>query len=218
MSNDSLGWRWSQWICVILIGFGLIMQIFFLPETIYVRKTENMINHPTVDPSSKVSLWSRYGINIPKHAPDHQHSFYFLSTRPFVMFRYYVVLLTSFWFGVAYMLHVGITAEIPLIFEAAPYYFSVLDVGLASFSGLIGALLGEAYAGPAVDFIAQRALKQGKEWSPEMRLKAIWPALIAAPGGLIMFGVSIQFGGGWITPLIGQGIYIFGIEIATTVM
>jgi hypothetical protein len=33
-----------------------------------------------------------------------------------------------------------------------------------------------------------------------------------------MFGVSIQFGSSWVTPLVGQGIYIFGVEIATTVM
>ena len=126
-------------------------------------------------------------------------------------------MLSAFWFGVAYMMHVGITAEIPLIFEAR-YNFSVLDIGLSGFSGLIGALLGEAYAGPSLDLIAKRAMKQRREWRPEYRLKAIWPALIAVPGSLIMFGTSIQFGKAWITPLIGQAVYIFGIEIATTVM
>jgi hypothetical protein len=142
----------------------------------------------------------------------------YLFTRPFVMFTYPAVFLASFWFGITYMLHVGITAEIPLIFEAEPYNFSVLGVGLTAFSGLIGALIGEAYAGPAIDLIARRCLRQGKEWRPEMRFKAIWPALVSAPLGLLMFGVSIQFGSSWVTPLVGQGIYIFGVEIATTVM
>lgn len=134
------------------------------------------------------------------------------------MFKFPVVVLASLWFGVAYMMHVGLTSQIPLIFEPAPYNFTVLDVGLSAFSGLIGALIGEAYAGPAIDLIAKRALKQETEWKPEMRLKAIWPALVTAPAGLIMFGVSIQFGKSWVTPLVGQGIYIFGIEIGTTVM
>jgi hypothetical protein len=213
IDNKSLGWRWSQWISLIFMGAGLLAQIFFVPETIYIRDSAFSSGTPT-----KATLWSRYGIHIPKREGDKKHSFTFIATRPFVMFKFPAVTLASFWFGVAYMMHVGITAEIPLIFEPAPYNFSVLDVGLSAFSGLIGALIGEAYAGPAIDFIAKRALKQGKEWRPEMRLNAIWPALVAAPAGLLMFGVSIQFGKSWVTPLVGQGIYIFGIEIGTTVM
>ncbi len=190
------------------------MQIVFLPETIYVR---DQIRANPID-RSQPSLWARYGIRIPKRHPDKRHTFSYLFTRPFIMCTYPAVFLASFWFGVTYMLHVGITAEIPLIFEAAPYNFSVLGVGLTAFSGLIGALIGEAYAGPAIDLIARRHLRQGKEWRPEMRFRAIWPALVSAPGGLLMFGVSIQFGSSWVTPLVGQGIYIFGVEIATTVM
>jgi hypothetical protein len=190
----------------------------FVPETIYIRNNAR----PTVNASTgaqiKPTFWSRYGVHIPKREADNQHSFMFVATRPFVMFKYPVVVLASFWFGITYMLHVGITAEIPLIFEAPPYNFSVLDVGLSAFSGLIGALCGEAYAGPFIDFIAKRCLERGEKWRPEMRMKAIWPALFAAPLGLLMFGVSIQFGKIWAVPLVGQGLYIFGIEIATTVM
>jgi hypothetical protein len=196
---------------------GFIMQIFFLPETIYIRDTRA---HPaTISTSTpgKPTFWDRYGIHIPKRSEEKQHSFLFIATRPFVLFKYPAVILSAFWFGIAYMMHVGITAVIPLIFEAQ-YNFSVLGIGLSGFSGLIGALLGEAYAGPSLDLIAKRALKQGREWRPEYRLKAIWPALVTVPAGLIMFGTSIQFGKAWITPLIGQAVYIFGIEIATTVM
>jgi hypothetical protein len=134
------------------------------------------------------------------------------------MFRFPAVLLSSFWFGVAYMMHVGITAEIPLIFSPAPFNFTELDVGLSAFSGLIGALVGEAFAGPMLDLIAKRNLKRGLPWRPELRLKAIWPALVAVPVGLMMFGVSIQFAKSWAPALVGQAIYIFGIEIATTVV
>jgi hypothetical protein len=199
------------------MGAGFIMQIFFLPETIYIRETGA---HPATISTSmpgKSTFWDRYGIHIPKRSEEKQHSFLFIATLPFVLFKYPAVMLSAFWFGIAYMMHVGITAEIPLIFEAQ-YNFSVLGIGLSGFSGLIGAVLGEAYVGPSLDLIAKRAMKQGREWRPEYRLKAIWPALIAVPAGLIMFGTSIQFGKAWITPLIGQAVYIFGIEVATTVM
>lgn len=212
INGKSLGWQWSQWICLILIGIGFPAQLLFVPETIYIR---NGINDFQI---RGTGLWARYGVHIPKRSAEKQHSFIFIATRPFVMLKYPVVILASWWFGVTYMMHVGITAEIPLLFEAAPYNFSVLEVGLTAFSGLIGALIGEAYAGPAIDFIAKRALKHGKDWRPEMRLQAIWPALVMAPAGLIMFGISIQFRIHWISALTGQGFYIFGIEIATTVM
>lgn len=199
------------------MGAGFIMQIFFLPETLYIRETRA---HPTIICTSapeKPTLWDRYGVHIPKRSEEKQHSFSFIATRPFVLFKFPAVMLSALWFGVAYMMHVGITAEIPLIF-AEQYDFTVLDIGLSGFSGLIGALVGEAYAGPSLDLIAKRAMKQGLEWRPEYRLKAIWPALFAVPAGLVMFGTSIQFGKAWITPLVGQAVYIFGIEVATTVM
>jgi hypothetical protein len=198
------------------------MQIFFLPETIYIREARpNSASMTAQGPSfvpkpGESTLWARYGIHIPKRR-EKQHSFLFIATRPFVLFKFPAVILSAFWFGITYMMHVGITAEIPLVFEEQ-YNFSVLDVGLTGFSGLIGALLGEAYAGPSLDVIAKRTMKHGQEWRPEYRLQAIWPALVAVPAGLIMFGTSIQFGHAWITPLVGQGIYIFGIEVGTTVM
>lgn len=191
------------------------MQVFFLPETIYIREAANA--NTSVTEIKKPTLWAQYGIHIPKRREENKHSFFFIATRPIILCKYPAVMLSAFWFGIAYMMHVGITAEIPLVFEA-DYNFSVLDVGLTGFSGLIGALVGEAYAGPALDFIVKHTMKQDREWQPEYRLQAIWPALITVPGGLVMFGASLQFGNAWITPLVGQAVYIFGIEIATTVV
>ncbi|KAH8671513.1 major facilitator superfamily domain-containing protein [Xylariales sp. PMI_506] len=222
LNNPHLSWRWTEWIPLILMGAGLIAQIFFLPETIYIRNRPataavTVVGSSVVPPSAP-TFWGRYGVHIPKRHQDAQHSFWFVFTRPFVMFRFPAVVLAAFWFGVAYMMHVGITAEIPLIFEPAPYNFSQLDVGLSAFSGLIGALVGEVFAGPMLDAIAKRNLRRELPWKPELRLQAIWPALIAVPVGLMMFGVSIQFAASWVPALVGQGIYIFGIEIATTVV
>jgi hypothetical protein len=220
LHNKSLGWRWTLWIPLFLMCAGLVMQIFYLPETIYIRNREGAPTVASSDspPPAKPTLWGLYGVHIPKRHPDAKHSFWFIFTRPFVMFRFPAVLLSSFWFGVAYMMHVGITSGIPLIFSPPPFNFSELDVGLSAFSGLIGALIGEAFAGPMLDVIAKRNLKRGLPWKPELRLKAIWPALVTVPLGLMMFGVSIQFAQTWVPALVGQGIYIFGIEIATTVM
>lgn len=215
MDNSNLGWRASQWIPLILMGAGFVGQIFLLPETMYDREAATRIEHGTS--LARPSLWKLYGVSIPKHSTGSRHSFMFLATRPFALLGYPVVLLSSFWFGIVYTMIVGIFSEIPLLFEPR-FGFSQLDVGLASIAGLIGALLGEALAGPSINFFAKRGLKEGKQWQPEYTLYAIWPAVVAIPGGLIMFGTSIQFGRSWVTPLVGMAIYIFGIEVGMTVM
>jgi hypothetical protein len=122
------------------------------------------------------------------------------------MFLYPAVLLPCAWFGVAYMLHVGITSNISLIFESKPFNFTIIQAGLTFFSGLIGAFTGELFAGPVVDYLAKRALKTGKTWVPELRFRAIWLALFMMPVGLIVFGTTIQFEKKWILPLVGNSI------------
>lgn len=147
---------------------------------------------------------TRWGFRIPKR--KNQHSFLFVLTRPIVMFMYPAVLLPCFWFGIAYMVHVGITSNISLIFESKPFNFTIIQAGLSFFSGLIGAFTGELFAGPVVDYLATRALKTGKRWVPELRFRAIWLALFMMPVGLIVFGTTIQYVKKWIAPLVGNGI------------
>lgn len=215
---DGLGWRASQWIPLIWIAAGFVAQIFLLPETIYHRSRHLPSSSAAgMSPPVKRSMWAQYGVSVPKQDMEREHGFWFIATRPFVLFRYPAVILPSIWFGIVFSMMVGITAVIPLIFEPQ-FGFSELDVGLASFSGLIGALLGEAWAGPSINYLTRRVTMRGKEFKPEIVLGALWPALIAAPGGLVMFGTSIQFGSAWITPLIGWGLYSFGVEVGTTTM
>jgi hypothetical protein len=79
------------------------------------------------------------------------------------------------------MVHVGITSNISLIFESPPFDFTVIQAGLSFFSGLIGAFTGELFAGPFIDYLAKRALKNGQTWVPELRFRAIWLALLMMP-------------------------------------
>lgn len=199
-----------------MMGAGFVGQVFFLPETMYDRETAAPGTCQEGVPS-RSTLWTQYGVSMRKRSGATQHGFWFRATRPIVLLRYPVVLLCSFWFGIVYTMIVGVFSEIPLIFEPQ-FGFSELDVGLASIAGLIGAVLGETLAGPSINFFTKRGLSSGEHWQPENTLNAIWPSLVAVPGGLIMFGTSIQFGNSWVTPLVGMGIYTFGIEVGMTVV
>jgi hypothetical protein len=79
------------------------------------------------------------------------------------------------------MPHVGITSVISLIFEAPPYNFSTTEAGFTFFSGLIGAFIGEIFAGPVVDHLAKRAIRNGKTYRPEVAYRAIWLGLFTMP-------------------------------------
>lgn len=200
---QNLGWRWTQWISAAIMGVALFGMILMVPETIYVREQTN----------PQKTTW---GFRIPRR--EHQHTFWFVLSRPLAIFFYPAVTLPCFWFGIAYMVHVGITSNISLIFEAAPFHFTVIQAGLTFFSGLIGAFTGEVFAGPVIDYLTKRSIKLGRPWEPELRFRAIWPSLFMMPVGLIIFGTTLQFTKVWAAPLIGNGIYIFGVQIMTTVV
>jgi MFS family permease len=79
------------------------------------------------------------------------------------------------------MPHVGITSVISLIFEAPPYNFTISQAGLTFFSGLIGAVIGELFAGPVVDYLAKRAINNDEEYVPEVVYRTIWLGLFMMP-------------------------------------
>jgi MFS family permease len=216
ISDAALGWRWTQWLSGILIGVGLIIQLFLLPETIYVRHDGGEVD--TSDQTkSKFKLFRLIGIHKPINSTG--NSLLKNAYLPFKQFSLIYIFIPCFWFGVCYMSHVGITALLPLIYEEPPYYFDARGVGLGGgVSGLIGALVGEAVAGPYVDYIARKAENSNSGYSPEKRLVATIGGLVTCPVGLLVFGLCIQFTNSWVVPLIGQSIYIFGIEILTTTL
>ncbi|CAD6575760.1 MAG: hypothetical protein CYPHOPRED_005795 [Cyphobasidiales sp. Tagirdzhanova-0007] len=213
-------WRWTQWFATITIGVGVVLQVFFVPETIFRRDLKRPYDQAPIG-TGDLTSWQiaqrRLGFVFPPR-DENSHGFFLIATRPFVMLTYAPIALASLWFGATYMLHVGITALIPLVFKPAPFHFSSFD----AFSGLIAGLIGEVCAGPVNDLIVKRNAKKILEWCPERRLQANWTAVVLAPIGLILFGVFVDqkhhYVHSWGPPLLGQIFYIWGIEVATTVL
>ena len=57
---------------------------------------------------------------------------------------------------------IGIAITLSQIFSAAPYKFSVSDVGLTNLSSLVGSILGALVSGPLIDNLAKRmSMKNG---------------------------------------------------------
>lgn len=136
-----------------------------VPETIYEREVA-----ATETPEQKKTLYRQLGFRTPTNPTGET----WLQTfkRPYTMFVYPGVVLPSFWVSVVVMTEVANTAGFALNFGVTSrYHFNTAQVGLCYFSGLVGSVLGEVFAGPLCDFVVQRTLKRDEHWVPEKILK-----------------------------------------------
>jgi len=145
----------------------------------------------------------------------------FVFTRPLAMFAYPAVLLPSLWFAIAAMTEVANTAGFPLNFGRDArwgFVFNTRQIGFCSFSGLIGAAVGELFAGPLCDLVARRKLKRGQPWVPEKLLPLSLMGLVAISGGLLLYAFQLDAPTSWAAALTGIAIFTAGQEIMMTVI
>ena len=108
------------------------------------------------------------------------------------MIKYPASWLPAFWFAWTFSWSVGIGTIITILF-AKYYHFKAPNINLIYLAPLIGAVLGELAGGPFSDFIVRQVAKRSnRPRTPEMRLHAMYPALVCIVVGLIVFGVTLQ--------------------------
>ncbi len=137
------------------------------------------------------------------------------------MFAYPAVVLPSLWFAVSAMTEVANTAGFPLNFGTGSrwgFVFNMQQIGFCSFSGLIGAVVGEIFAGPLCDVLANRDLRRGRAWKPERLLPLALNGLVAVVAGLLLYGFELNYPTSWVAALAGIAIFTAGQEIMLTVL
>jgi hypothetical protein len=150
-----------------------------VPETIFDRRK-------AVAASEKPpkTFLQRQGLDFPKPTRHAEESWGYTFSRPFAMFAYPSVVFPSLWFSVAGMTEVANTAGFALNFGLnSRWKFSTLQVGFCSFSGLIGAVVGEILAGPLCDMVAKHSLRRGAVWKPEKLLPLSLTGLVCVTVG-----------------------------------
>lgn len=114
------------------------------------------------------------------------------SRAQLIMFRYPACWLPAFWFAWTFSWSVGIGTIITILFRRN-YHLIAPNVNLIYLSPLIGAVLGELAGGPLSDFVVRRLTRRNhSQRRPEMRLHAMYPALVCIIVGLVVFGVTLQ--------------------------
>lgn len=211
-----LGWRWTFKFAAICDAVMFVVMLFFLPETLYVRRPEEVTavheeGFTFKGYRQKLKLWMR--------DPALK-----LRAKQFVipsikMMRYPSVIFPALYYASQY----GFASILPAVTVATIFteffHWDALDIGLAYGGALtIGSFVGELMAGMVVDGIVKHERKKlgGRDPPPEVRLKAIWTGEILVPVGLLIYGFTLTYRTVWIAPILGMGIACCGLQVVTT--
>lgn len=117
-----------------------------------------------------------------------------MALRPFMLFRFPVVVYAGFTWGSALVWHAVLNATASLILSNPPYNFKADMVGLSFISGLIGVIAGSIYTGLFGDwFVIHMARRNCGLMEPEHRQWLFTVIVILLPGSLILWVSEISF-------------------------
>ncbi|RMZ81297.1 hypothetical protein DV737_g2573, partial [Chaetothyriales sp. CBS 132003] len=227
---------WVQWLCAILFGVLFILEILFMPETLYPRNKmllevpmATATDDPVVDiekvgrrrsDSSAVHLVRTKKlpyINM-KPVPGMRHPALYDSILRFAFtWKYLAVSITVLTY--CFMWYWWVLSVITMLPAAYPNYKPQIQ-GLLFFGLLLGTLFGEAFLGGYLsDIVCSRLTKRnGGIRLPEMRLWLIFPAGLLSAIGLILWGISIDRAYHWMVGQIALFLFAAGIQMGNTVV
>ncbi|WPH02269.1 MFS general substrate transporter [Acrodontium crateriforme] len=221
-----LGWRWTCWIPAILSGILLVLCTFLLPETMYDRETEDTLHH---DHSSYLAD-EKEGVTRSETVQSQDYPpFTFARSlkmgiyrpgllrrlvTPFKTLRFPGTIMVMLHYGGLLALIVTISSVAPLLLAEPPWLWGS-NVGLINVGGLIGAAIGAVYVHLTSDWwVKYKAKKEVHGYGePEARLPLLFPGLIMAVAGALVFGFSANGKApkGWIGMEFGAGMISFGL-------
>lgn len=91
------------------------------------------------------------------------------------------------------------------------YGFTTGTSGLSYLGLAVGFITGLVFSGYASDRIAARMREEGVERKPEHRLPPMVVGAFAIPIGLFIYGWTAQFKVHWMVPILGTGLFGFGM-------
>ncbi|KAH8815455.1 major facilitator superfamily domain-containing protein [Xylogone sp. PMI_703] len=205
------GWQWDYYLGSFITAACLVVAAFGLPETLFCRDPQ-FLSSKTHERTYSQMLWDFRGNAIPGRKlrkGDFLQSFYMLK---------YPSITLPFWYYTWAWTFINVLPAISLAaIYARFYHLRAGPVGICLGVSLCsGSLLGEICAGRASDYIGfVLAKRNGNVRKPEHRLYLSTLSAIFMPVGVITFGACVGKTG-YIGPLVGLAIGVFGLQIAST--
>jgi MFS family permease len=126
------------------------------------------------------------------------------------------ILLTGIATLILFTWPIGITTTIDPVLHAPPYLMNNITAASMRFAGVIGALLGFLLGHIFNHYIRRRANTRDLTWCPEIRLHGVWLPIICMAGGLLLYGLILNYAASWIGLAFGWILVNIGL-IASTV-
>ena len=205
-----IGWRWTFWFMLIILGVAMVVLTFFLPEThqetLLHRKAlrlRALTGNPNITSTGEIE---NSKMTAGELAVD-------ILWRPFEITIFEpVVLLINIYIALIY-------SVMYLWFEAFPivllgtYDFTLIQMGVSYVGIIIGVLLGALIYIPVVHHSFTRPALQNKEIEPEVFIPMAIFGSVCVPCGLLIFAWSALPHTHWVGPLIGAGVFAMGFFI-----
>ena len=225
---------WIQWFTAILFGVLLILEIAFMPETLYPRN-RMLADAPLASSSDEGPLdMEKVGrrrsnasiSNLPrtkklpfinvKPVPGLRHPKPWDSIVRFLLtFKFLAVVIAVV--AYCFMWYWWVLSVITML-PAAYLNYSPLIQGLLFIGLLLGTLFAEVFIGGRISdlMVVRLAKKNGGIRMPEMRLWLAYPAGLLTAIGLIVWGISIDKGYHWIVGQVALFLFAAGIQAGNT--
>ncbi|GJN90621.1 hypothetical protein Rhopal_003633-T1 [Rhodotorula paludigena] len=218
-------WQWTFYLLAIINLAQFFLYIFLAPETAGFNRPARGApgtNAPLAQTTEQKTPYWRLLFTFKRVSPAPWSHVPIEVVRPLAMVTKLPVLLPSCAYALVFAYtNVLLTVEIPALL-GRKYGLNAQQIGLQFVGAVVGAVLGEIVAGRGSDlWMAWRTKRANGNREPEMRLPFGLPGFILALVGILVFGIQLQNteSGHWnVTPIIGVGIAIFGLQLVTTVV
>ncbi|KAL4974747.1 major facilitator superfamily domain-containing protein [Aspergillus desertorum] len=232
---------WINWFNAILFATLLVLELFFMPETLYPRAV--MLKRMPVTPTTADTDIERPSPSRPteneKATPgETEINIPRTKTLPFLNFRplpslpaapfYTPVLRFMYLFalptiplavlGYSFLWYWWVLSVITMLPAAYPSYSPSIQ-GLLFIGLLLGTVVSEVLCSGRLSdaLVAKLAKRNGGVRVAEMRIWGVYPAALITAVGLILFGVSIDKSYHWMVGQVAFFLFAAGIQIGNTI-
>ncbi|KAB8257988.1 MFS general substrate transporter [Aspergillus pseudonomiae] len=208
--SEDIGWRWIFWVIAIPMGILTIMSLFVLQETyapvLLAHKAKRLRKE-----TGNLELRSR----LDQQQLSQQEVVIGTLVRPLrILLTSPIVMLLAIDVAIVYGYQYLVFTTLSYIFQDQ-YHLSTGLSGLVYLGNGIGTILGIFIIGHASDKVTEHRKKKASDpdepLPPEGWLWPMLPAGMLVPAGLFWYGWSLQSNAFVVVPLVGLGVFGFGM-------
>ncbi|KAJ5668692.1 MFS general substrate transporter [Penicillium macrosclerotiorum] len=201
-------WRWMCYFLAIAVGVVLLIAIFTIRETSYIKHRSAALGR-----KRSQREWMSLSVGFNRDASFLQALLDILANT-----AYPPLIWCSLTIGISVGWNIVVQLVSTKTFTAPPYNWKIGDIGLLSIAGFIGCLFAFYLGGRLIDVISTRStVRHGGVRLPEYRLPAIVIPGTIGPAGILIFGLCVAHETHWIGPAVGYAMQAFGVAAISNV-